>query len=96
MNRWADPVKPLLFRTSDTPGRVVLQHDKDHYPMKLKAEVLAVASQGETIKVDIQASGAADAEWRDMKAGHFHVADIERNRKTFTVGRQLEIEIRPL
>lgn len=60
--------------------------------MKIKGHVIAVADHGAELKVTMQGAPIVDA-INDMQSITFKVPTFERNRKAFTIGRNLTVEI---
>lgn len=63
--------------------------------MKIKAEVIEVSTNGETLAVTLQGGGRKDASWRRLGRHTLQVADTKPNRKAFHVGRIVKMEIEP-
>ena len=60
--------------------------------MKMKGEVIGVETQGDTLRVDIQAKGVSDACWRPLSKMSLVVASNEKQQKAFYVGRRINLD----
>lgn len=65
-----------------------------YHSMRIKGHVTAVEDAGGELKITMQGSPIIDAV-HSMQSITFRVPDFARNRQTFTVGRDLVIEIKP-
>jgi hypothetical protein len=63
--------------------------------MKIKAEVIAVESNGEKIKVRVQGIASSDPAWLSMSAHSFELYANQKNQRSYWIGRKVEIEIKP-
>jgi len=63
--------------------------------MKLKAEIISVTTNGETMMVRCQGKTNGEAEWRRWGNYEIELPDIIKNRKSLYLGRILEISIVP-
>ena len=63
--------------------------------MIVRCEVLAVETTGDKLRIYMQGVADGEAEWLPMGAMQVDVADIERNKKSFWVGRKVDVEIKP-
>ncbi len=61
--------------------------------MKIKGEVIAVETMGESLRIDIQGKATSDAEWRPYSKMTFSVACIDKNARAFWIGRRVKVEI---
>lgn len=64
--------------------------------MKINCEILAVSSNGDTITLQLQGRGVNDAEWRPFIGMDVKVTDNAVNRRSFYLGRNVMVEVRPL
>jgi hypothetical protein len=63
--------------------------------MKIKAEVIAVETNGNSITVRMQGNQiGASAAWR-MEVQEIHISASKTNSRAFYIGRSVEIEVKP-
>jgi hypothetical protein len=60
--------------------------------MKLKGKVIGVETQGDTLRVDIQANGVSDAYWRPLSKMSLVVASNKKQQRSFYVGRRITLD----
>ena len=63
--------------------------------MRIKANVIAVENNGGLIAVRAQGSELRGARWRNMGVFSLQIADTPRNQKTFHLGRDIELTVKP-
>lgn len=63
--------------------------------MKLRCEILAVRTTGNSLAIKVQGQQPSGAEWRDMNAFEIEIPAHDRTAKAFYVGRVITIEIKP-
>jgi hypothetical protein len=61
--------------------------------MRMRGEVLEVKTKGDKLEVKVQASGDADAFWRDKNVITFECPDLPAQRKALHIGRKVRIDI---
>lgn len=63
--------------------------------MKIRAEVTAVETQGDSLQVILQGKGRGDAHWRRMGRHSLTVPATAQNGRVYHVGKIITIEARP-
>jgi hypothetical protein len=63
--------------------------------MKIRAEVIAVETHGDTLHVSLQGKGRGDAQWRPMGRHSIMVPATPANGRHYHVGRIVHLEARP-
>jgi hypothetical protein len=63
--------------------------------MKMRCHVDRIENQGDRIEVRVIGKADNEAEWMAQRFQTFSVADTARNRRSFWIGRNVDIEITP-
>lgn len=62
--------------------------------MTIRGEILSVATDGESLRLDIQGNEDGAAAWRPMNVLQVRIADnSERRRAAFYVGRKVKLTL---
>lgn len=61
--------------------------------MKIRAEVIEVSTNGETLTIKLQGGSKRWANWRRMGVFQIQVPDIERNCRTYHLGKIVRLAI---
>lgn len=61
--------------------------------MKIKCEVLAVATNGDELAITAQGDCKGSARWRRMSSIKIEVPDTKPSRQAFHVGRMFDITL---
>ncbi len=61
--------------------------------MKIDCEVIAVETQGDTLRVTLQGMPPAAAEWRGRERQMIIIPTSQRAERTFHVGRRVMLDI---
>lgn len=64
--------------------------------MKIKAHILSVDDQGDIMRVKAQGEPVHSAGWRGLSVYVFPIPTNDRNKKSFYLGRNITIEIKPI
>lgn len=61
--------------------------------MKIKAEVLAVETIGDALRLQLQGKATTDARWRPYLRISLQVPETKTNRRAFYVGRKVLVTV---
>lgn len=62
--------------------------------MKINAEVLAVETIGDALRVTLQGKAEADAEWRPYLRAHIDIPETLPNRRAYFIGRRVTLQLK--
>lgn len=63
--------------------------------MRIRAEIIALHTNGEIMKVDLQGAALADAEWRPGLSLSIELPDKGAIKQAYHLGRVINIKLEP-